>query len=146
MTGLWAPEDFVPEHIAAVDIATENLLPDAALAYRGKSEICIDHHPPTSSTRGRPVWTPGRRACGEIIYRICRALDVMNAAIAKQLYIAITTDCGLLCLQQHHAGRPTARGGADDLRRFLAAAEPASQTVSQDDPAPEPPAGEHGVL
>ena len=94
LTGLWAPEDFVPEHIVAVDIATENLLPDAALAYRGKSEICIDHHPSNEFYAGETCLDAGAAACGEIIYRICRALDVMNAAIAKQLYIAITTDCG----------------------------------------------------
>lgn len=94
MTGLWAPEDFVPEHIVAVDIATENLLPDAALAYRGKSEICIDHHPSNEFYAGETCLDAGAAACGEIIYRICRALGVMNAAIAKQLYIAITTDCG----------------------------------------------------
>lgn len=94
MTGLWAPENFVPEHVVAVDIATENLLPDAAQDYKGKSEICIDHHPSNEFYAGETCLDAKAAACGEIIYRICRTLGVMNAAIAKQLYIAITTDCG----------------------------------------------------
>ena len=94
MTGLWAPEDFAPEHVVAVDIATENLLPDEAQAYRGKSEICIDHHPSNEFYAGETCLDAKAAACGEIIYRICRELGVMNAGIAKLLYVAITTDCG----------------------------------------------------
>ena len=94
MTGLWAPENFVPEHIVAVDIATENLLPDEAQAYRGKSEVCIDHHPSNEFYAEETCLNAKAAACGEIIYRICQELGVMNAEIVKLLYVAITTDCG----------------------------------------------------
>lgn len=94
MTGCYAPADFVPEHIVAVDIATENLLPPALEQWRGKSELCIDHHPSNESYAQETCLDPTAAACGEIIYRICKELGVMDGEIAKQLYIAITTDCG----------------------------------------------------
>lgn len=94
MTGCYAPADFVPEHIVAVDIATENLLPPALEQWRGKSELCIDHHPSNEGYAQETCLDPTAAACGEIIYRICKELGVMDGEIAKQLYIAITTDCG----------------------------------------------------
>ena len=94
MTGCYAPADFVPEHIVAVDIATENLLPPALEQWRGKSELCIDHHPSNEGYAAETCLDATAAACGEIIYRICKELGVMDAQIAKQLYIAITTDCG----------------------------------------------------
>lgn len=94
MTGCYAPEDFTPEHIVAVDIATENLLPPALEQWRGKSELCIDHHPSNEGYAQETCLDTTAAACGEIIYRICKELGVMDAQIAKQLYIAITTDCG----------------------------------------------------
>ena len=94
MTGCYAPADFAPEHIVAVDIATENLLPPALEQWRGKSELCIDHHPSNEGYAQETCLDPTAAACGEIIYRICKELGVMDEKIAKQLYIAITTDCG----------------------------------------------------
>lgn len=94
MTGCYAPEDFIPEHIVAMDIATENLLPPALEQWRGKSELCIDHHPSNEGYARETCLDATAAACGEIIYRICKELGVMDAQIAKQLYIAITTDCG----------------------------------------------------
>lgn len=94
MTGCYAPADFTPEHIVAVDIATENLLPPALEQWRGKSELCIDHHPSNEGYAWETCLDPTAAACGEIIYRICKELGVMDEKIAKQLYIAITTDCG----------------------------------------------------
>ena len=94
MTGCYAPADFVPEHIVAVDIATENLLPPALEQWRGKSELCIDHHPSNEGYAQETCLDPTAAACGEIIHAICKELGVMDGEIAKQLYIAITTDCG----------------------------------------------------
>lgn len=94
MTGCYAPADFAPEHIVAVDIATENLLPPALEQWRGKSELCIDHHPSNEGYAQETCLDPTAAACGEIVYRICKELGVMDGEIAKQLYIAITTDCG----------------------------------------------------
>ena len=94
MEGCYPPADFVPEHIVAVDIATEHLLPAEFEPYRGRIELCIDHHPSNEGYAGETCLDASAAACGEIVYRICRLLGEMDAAIAKQLYIAITTDCG----------------------------------------------------
>jgi len=94
MEGCYPPADFVPEHIVAVDIATEHLLPAEFEPYRGKVELCIDHHPSNEGYAGETCLDASAAACGEIVYRICKLLGEMDAAIAKQLYIAITTDCG----------------------------------------------------
>lgn len=94
MEGCYPPADFVPEHVVAVDIATEHLLPAEFEPYRGKAELCIDHHPSNEGYAGETCLDASAAACGEIVYRICKLLGEMDAAIAKQLYIAITTDCG----------------------------------------------------
>ena len=94
MEGCYPPADFVPEHIVAVDIATEHLLPAEFEPYRGRIELCIDHHPSNEGYAGETCLDASAAACGEIVYRICKLLGEMDAAIAKQLYIAITTDCG----------------------------------------------------
>ena len=94
MEGCYPPADFVPEHVVAVDIATEHLLPAEFEPYRGGIELCIDHHPSNEGYAGETCLDASAAACGEIVYRICKLLGEMDAAIAKQLYIAITTDCG----------------------------------------------------
>ena len=94
MTGCFAPAEFVPEHVVAVDVATENLLPPEFDCWRGKSELCIDHHPSNEGYAAQTCLDASAAACGEIIWRICKLLEVMDGEIAKQLYIAISTDCG----------------------------------------------------
>lgn len=90
----FAPEDFVPSHIVSVDVATENLLPDSMADWKGKVELCIDHHPSNEFYAADTCLDAAAAACGEIIFRICGHMDVMNAEIAAQLYLAISTDCG----------------------------------------------------
>ena len=94
MTGTWAPEGFCPDHIVAVDVATEGLFPAEFEAYKGRVELCIDHHPSNTGYAGLTCLDDQAAACGELVWRICGGLEVMNAEIAKHLYIAITTDCG----------------------------------------------------
>lgn len=91
----WAPEGYEPEHVVAVDIATEELFPEGEQQkYIGKSELCIDHHPSNTHYAGALCLDAGAAACGEVIYRLCRRWDVMSEPIARALYIAISTDCG----------------------------------------------------
>ena len=95
LTFRWATEDYVPEHVIALDIATEDLLPQGAhQQYRGKVEVCVDHHPSNEGYAQELCLNSSASACGEILYRICRELEVLDEAIAKALYIAIATDCG----------------------------------------------------
>ncbi|MCD8383340.1 MAG: DHH family phosphoesterase [Clostridiales bacterium] len=91
----FAPAGYEPEHIVAVDIATEGLFPADFEAYRGKTELCIDHHPSNSGYARHTCLDASAAACGEIIYRICRdELGVMDAEIARAIYLAVSTDTG----------------------------------------------------
>ena len=72
MEGCYPPADFVPEHIVAVDIATEHLLPAEFEPYRGRIELCIDHHPSNEGYAGETCLDASAAACGEIVYRICK--------------------------------------------------------------------------
>ena len=91
----FAPADFEPEHIVAVDIATENLFPPEFARYKGKTGLCIDHHPSNEGYAQNLCLDASAAACGEILYRICADhLKVMDAEIARSLYLAVSTDCG----------------------------------------------------
>lgn len=91
----FAPEGYCPEHIVAVDIATEELFPPEAQCWKGKAELCIDHHPSNTHYAPNLCLDASAAACGEVLYRICREeLGVMDEEIARALYLAIATDCG----------------------------------------------------
>lgn len=91
----FAPEGYQPEHIVAVDLATEDLFPPELAPWRGKTELCIDHHPSNTHYAGELCLDGTAAACGEIIYRICKeGLGVMDEELAKPLYVAISTDTG----------------------------------------------------
>lgn len=95
LTFRWAPDDYMPDHVIAVDIATEHLLPQGGhQAYRGRVEVCVDHHVSNDGYARELCLDPNAAACGEILFRVCRQLGVLDEQIAKALYIAIATDCG----------------------------------------------------
>lgn len=95
LTFRWAPDDYMPDHVIAVDIATEHLLPQGGhQAYRGRVEVCVDHHISNDGYARELCLDPNAAACGEILFRVCRQLGVLDEQIAKALYIAIATDCG----------------------------------------------------
>ncbi|MCD8147275.1 MAG: DHH family phosphoesterase [Clostridiales bacterium] len=91
----WAPEGYVPEHIVAVDLATENLFPEGPQqAYLGKTELCIDHHGSNTLYAQETCLDPDAAAAGEVVYRIIKGLCPLDRDIAQALYIAISTDSG----------------------------------------------------
>lgn len=90
----WAPEGYRPDTIVSIDLADEALLPPGSEQFAGKSDLCIDHHP-SNQRYARALCLDGdAAACGEVVYRLCRRLGVMNEDIACALYVAISTDCG----------------------------------------------------
>ena len=94
LEGLTAPEGFVPDTVVSTDVATENLLPDSALGYKGRIDIAIDHHPSQEFFAKETCLEADKAACGEIIWKICGELGTMDGEIAVPLYVAIATDCG----------------------------------------------------
>ena len=94
LDGLTAPEGFVPGTVVSVDIAALGLLPDNAQPYRDRIDLAIDHHPSQEFFAKETCLEADKAACGEIIWKICNELGVMDADIAAPLYVAVSTDCG----------------------------------------------------
>ncbi|MBE6990481.1 MAG: phosphoesterase RecJ domain-containing protein [Ruminococcaceae bacterium] len=90
----WAPADFAPTHVVAVDIAAPGLLPENAKQYAGRIELCIDHHPSNSGYARHTCVDASAGAAGELLYEIIRVLTPITPAIALPLYVAIATDTG----------------------------------------------------
>lgn len=94
LEGLTAPQDFEPDTVVSVDIAALGLLPDNAQPYRDRIDLAIDHHPSQEFFAKKTCLEADKAACGEIIWKICGELGVMDGEIAVPLYVAIATDCG----------------------------------------------------
>ena len=92
--GLTAPDGFAPDTVVAVDIAALGLLPDNAKQYSGKIDLTVDHHPSQEFFAKATCLEADKAACGEIIWKICNELGVMDGEIATPLYVAVSTDCG----------------------------------------------------
>ena len=93
--GLWAEDSYVPETVAAVDIAARSMFPANIGGYADRIDLAVDHHPSHEDFAGETCLDASAAACGEIIYDIIGAMGVSpDAAIAERLYAAIATDTG----------------------------------------------------
>lgn len=90
----YAPEDYRPETVVAVDTASLGLLPDNAGGYQDRIDFAFDHHPSYENFARECCTDSSCAACGELMYRVCRALGPMTAEVAKPLYLAVSTDTG----------------------------------------------------
>ena len=90
----YAPAEFVPQTVVSVDIAALNLLPSEAQPYRDRIDFAFDHHPSYEGFAPESCTDASCAACGEIIYRVCVAMDAMDAQVARPLYAAVSTDTG----------------------------------------------------
>ena len=90
-----APDDYVAEHIIAVDTATEDLFPKTAEKYKGSVALCIDHHRSNTLYAESVCLNADRASCGEIIFEILIALTgSISSVTAERLYVALSTDTG----------------------------------------------------
>lgn len=89
-----APAGYAPRCVAAVDMAARSMFPQNAESYRETVALAVDHHPSQEFYARETCLDASAAACGEIIYKICRALGVMNGEIAGLLYLAVSTDTG----------------------------------------------------
>ena len=93
--GVLAPADFVPRFVTAVDTASEGMLPESAGVWKGRIDLCIDHHGSNEHYAGETCLDAGCAACGELLWRIFGIMGVeIDARIAMLLYMAIATDTG----------------------------------------------------
>lgn len=92
--GYYAPGGFAPQTVVSVDTASLNLLPAEAAPYRDRIDFAFDHHPSYEGFAPESCTDSSCAACGELIYRVCVAMDAMDAEVARPLYAAVSTDTG----------------------------------------------------
>ncbi len=94
LEGLLAPDDFVPDRVVAVDIASRSMFHDGAKPYLDRVDLTVDHHGSQEFYAADTCVDPDRAACGELIYEIVRRWGPVSAEVALPLYMAVSTDCG----------------------------------------------------
>ena len=92
--GYWAKPDESFDFVAAVDIATQGLFFPEEFCFRGKVDLCIDHHPSNEFYADNVCLEEEKASCGEIILEITRNLCGLDDEIATLLYMAVSTDTG----------------------------------------------------
>jgi len=89
------PDGFTPDCVIAVDVAENTMLGSLSEEYKGKVDLCIDHHVSNSDYAKLTYVNAKAAATGEIIYDIALALPVeVDVDIAKRLYVSLVTDTG----------------------------------------------------
>lgn len=88
------PCEFTPEYIVAVDIAEEGLLPEEAQQYKGKINLCIDHHISNSHYADKYCVEPTAAACAEVVFKTLKAMGAIDSLTATALFTGLTTDTG----------------------------------------------------
>ena len=105
----YAPEDYAPDYIVSVDVATEKMF---AEGYAGNVDFAIDHHPSNSRYAPLDCICGDRAACGEIVLEM---LKILCGGVTKEeadlLYIALSTDCG--CFQYGNTDAAALRHAAE---------------------------------
>lgn len=87
-----APEGYTGKFNIAVDIADEGLF---ANGFKGKADLCIDHHPSNSGYAERTLLNGEKASCGEIVMEVVKELcGGIDKTAADLLYIAVATDTG----------------------------------------------------
>ena len=91
----WAPDGYEPEHIIAVDTASQDMFPKNGDDYKNAVSLCIDHHQ-SNTFFAQHTCLDGRCAsCGEIIYDILIMMyGSISGKCAASLYTALSTDTG----------------------------------------------------
>ncbi|MDR3209900.1 MAG: DHH family phosphoesterase [Oscillospiraceae bacterium] len=107
----YAPEGYVPDCVAAVDVASVSLLPENAAAYAERIDLAIDHHPSNTGYARHTLVDPDCAACGELILDLLAALGITpDSELAAALYVAVSTDTG--CFSFNNTTARTFRAAA----------------------------------
>ncbi len=93
MTAHFAPEDFTPRFIIAVDTASAGQFPPGWEHLASRTDLAIDHHGTNSGYARHTLLDDHAAAAGELVYLVLEALGgSMTPAIAEALYTALATD------------------------------------------------------
>lgn len=89
----FAPANFAPDFIAAVDTASAGQYPPGWEALAHRTDLAIDHHGTNSGYARYTLVDDHAAAAGELVYLTLRELGVpITADIAEALYVALATD------------------------------------------------------
>lgn len=90
--------DFSPSAIVAVDVADESLLGDKLSDFKGKIDLCIDHHGTNKHYAKKYLVDSKAAAACEIMEKIVKQIDIpMTKQIANCIYTGVSTDTGCFC-------------------------------------------------
>ena len=93
MTPYFAPPDFVPGFIAAVDVASAGQYPPGREALAARTDLAVDHHGTNSGYAAGTLLDDRAAAAGELVFLVLRELGVtITAGMAEALYTALATD------------------------------------------------------
>ncbi len=95
LTEEYQEQDFVPEHVVAVDIADPNLMGSGLEQYQqpGQVDLCIDHHPSNTGYAKALVLSEEEAATCQLVYELVQVLRAeITPYIASALYTGIATD------------------------------------------------------
>ena len=93
----YAPQDFEPEYIIAVDIADPTLMGSSLIEYQAPDvvDLCIDHHVSNKHFAKKSHVEGNTAAAAEILYKIFKQSGrKLSDIIAKCLYTGMATDTG----------------------------------------------------
>lgn len=89
----FAPPGFLPELVAAVDIAGAGQFPPGHEALPAQCGLAIDHHGTNDGYADQTLLDDHAAAAGELIYLVLKALGAaITPEIAEALYTALVTD------------------------------------------------------
>lgn len=105
-------QDFEEDFILAVDVATENLLGNLEEKYKGRVDLCIDHHGTNTDYAKKLLLNADAASACEVVLKIINALGVdIDKKMADCLYTGITTDTG--CFRYSNVTSNTYRCAAE---------------------------------
>lgn len=114
--GLFAQADYAPDTVVAVDIADEKLFCAAADVFRGRVDLCIDHHP-TNTRYAKDLWLDEHEAAtGALIWQLAEELGKADSKeVCNAVYLALATDTG--CFKYANTTPLCHRAAADCIQR-----------------------------
>jgi len=82
------------EYAIALDVASPNMLGKSLEQYADRIDLKIDHHSKNKSFAAYNYVDSSAAACGEIVFEIASALNVIDERIACAIYAAVSSDTG----------------------------------------------------
>ena len=105
-------QQFEPEFIISVDLATEALLSGKALDYAGKIDLCIDHHGINSGYAKYGYVDAKSASCAEVLKHLFDSMgEEITPLIADALFMGVSTDTG--CFKYSNVTPSTHRVAAE---------------------------------